>query len=392
MNAAKSVSATFSAPNYTLSVSVTGNGSVTSSPTGINCPSTCSAIFNNGAQVTLTATPGSGEIFGGWSGACIGNGDLYGDDERDGKRRREFRHHTEPASDRTWVSGASGSDSNPCTRTAPCATFAAALAVTPPGGEIDVLDPGDFGPVTITQSVSIAGFEANPTGITPSTTNGIVINAGPNDVIDLHGLTFNGAGAGGVSGVVFNSGAKLQIQDCVFQDFQQAGILFAPGSGSASTTRLVVENSTANQNGIGISIAPIGGVSATASLRNLALDRNGSNGLQAETGAGAGSVAVAISDSSTNWNGYTGIETMSGGGSVTVNVKRLVAVGNSSYGILSAQYNSGTSTVAVGDLLLSQNFLAVTASGVGASVLSYSNNQLTRNVVNGTFTSAATPQ
>ena len=75
MNQAQSVSANFtaSAPSsYTLSVSVSGNGSVSSSPAGINCGSTCSASFNSGTQVTLTATPASGATFSGWGGACAG--------------------------------------------------------------------------------------------------------------------------------------------------------------------------------------------------------------------------------------------------------------------------------------------------------------------------------
>jgi hypothetical protein len=73
MNTAKSVTATFTHP-YTLSVSVTGSGSVTSSPPGISCGSTCSASFAAGTQVTLTATPVSGNSLTGWGGACGGTG------------------------------------------------------------------------------------------------------------------------------------------------------------------------------------------------------------------------------------------------------------------------------------------------------------------------------
>ncbi len=75
MNAAAAVTATFNTVNYPLTVSLagTGSGTVTSSPTGITCPSTCSASFGGGASVTLTATPNSGSTFGGWSGACLGS-------------------------------------------------------------------------------------------------------------------------------------------------------------------------------------------------------------------------------------------------------------------------------------------------------------------------------
>jgi hypothetical protein len=73
----KSVTAAFSlSTTYQLSVTTagTGSGTVTSSPAGITCGATCSANFAAGTQVTLTATPGTGSSFGGWSGACSGTG------------------------------------------------------------------------------------------------------------------------------------------------------------------------------------------------------------------------------------------------------------------------------------------------------------------------------
>jgi hypothetical protein len=73
MDQAKSVSATFTHIPYSLSVSVSGSGNVTSSPSGIDCGSTCSAKFNSGTQVTLTASPASGWTFSNWGGACSGN-------------------------------------------------------------------------------------------------------------------------------------------------------------------------------------------------------------------------------------------------------------------------------------------------------------------------------
>src|ERR1700712_1596076 len=77
---------------------------------------------------------------------------------------------------RTWVSG-TGDDANPCSRTAPCKTFAGSVSKTAAGGEINVLDPGGFGAVTITKSLTISseGFEA---GVLVSGTNAIIVNAG----------------------------------------------------------------------------------------------------------------------------------------------------------------------------------------------------------------------
>src|SRR5437867_13155113 len=87
---------------------------------------------------------------------------------------------------RTWVSGV-GDDVNPCSRTAPCKTFAGAISKTAAGGEIDALDPGGFGAVTITKGMTIDGGP-NAGGILSSGVQGVIINAGSNDVITLRNL------------------------------------------------------------------------------------------------------------------------------------------------------------------------------------------------------------
>src|SRR5450631_3825939 len=89
---------------------------------------------------------------------------------------------------RTWVSGV-GDDVNPCSRTAPCKTFAGAISKTSAGGEIDVLDPGGFGAVTITKAISIEA-DGVIAGVLVTGTNGIVVAAGPTDTVVLRGLTF----------------------------------------------------------------------------------------------------------------------------------------------------------------------------------------------------------
>jgi hypothetical protein len=108
---------------------------------------------------------------------------------------------------RTFVS-ASGDDASPCTRDAPCLTFAAAQRNTQAGGEIDVLDPGDFGPVTLTESITIDGGGGSVAGalVAPGT-SGITVNAGANDVINLRGLAFDGYGETGAS-------RSTAVRDC----------------------------------------------------------------------------------------------------------------------------------------------------------------------------------
>src|SRR5262245_19093526 len=94
---------------------------------------------------------------------------------------------------RTWVSGV-GDDANPCSRTAPCKTFAGAISKTATGGEINVLDPGGFGGVTITKSVTIRSeVEA---GVLVSGTNAIIVNAPAGSRVVLEGLDIEGLGTG----------------------------------------------------------------------------------------------------------------------------------------------------------------------------------------------------
>src|SRR6202049_441381 len=97
---------------------------------------------------------------------------------------------------RTWVSGV-GDDANPCSRTAPCKTFAGAISKTAAGGEIDALDPGGFGAVTITKAITIDGGGGQVASVLVSGTNGIVVAAGATDIVTLCNIQFQGLGPSG---------------------------------------------------------------------------------------------------------------------------------------------------------------------------------------------------
>src|SRR5215203_4285869 len=132
---------------------------------------------------------------------------------------------------RTWVSGV-GDDANPCSRTAPCKTFAGAISKTAAGGEINVLDPGGFGGVTITKSISILA-EGVTAGVLVSGTNGIIVNAASTGVVVLRGLDIEGLGSGaspGLNGIRFIAGGQLHVENCTINNFGQKGILFEPNS------------------------------------------------------------------------------------------------------------------------------------------------------------------
>jgi hypothetical protein len=171
---------------------------------------------------------------------------------------------------RTWVSGV-GDDANPCSRTAPCKTFAGAISKTAAGGEINCLDPGGFGGVTITKSLTIKCHYTEG-GVLVSGTNAIVVNAAATDKVTLRGLDINGIGTGAQTslvGVKVLSARNVNIFDSEIYRFQ-AGIDVNPTS---ADTRVVVFNSHIHDNGIGVINAPgnnaISATSVTVRHSNL---------------------------------------------------------------------------------------------------------------------------
>jgi hypothetical protein len=145
---------------------------------------------------------------------------------------------------RTWVSGV-GDDANPCSRTAPCKTFAGAISKTANGGEINCLDPGGFGALTITKSISIICGESGEAGVLVSGTPGITVVAGPLDKVVLRGLDFQGLGTG-TNGINFASGLVLFIDKCNIQAFAANGVNVASNTANA---RVIIKESTIVFNG-----------------------------------------------------------------------------------------------------------------------------------------------
>jgi hypothetical protein len=177
---------------------------------------------------------------------------------------------------RTWVSGV-GDDANPCSRTAPCKTFAGAISKTTAGGEISVLDPGGFGSVTITKAITLDGRGQLGSIQYSSGLNGVVVNAGPQDVVILRNLTFDGVGSG-LSGVRFLAGGALVVENVEMNGNTQNNIEMALAAGSVAS--LVVRNSTLTSGTSGVKLTS-GTVSA--SLDNVSI-RNAATGVDAVAG------------------------------------------------------------------------------------------------------------
>ena len=140
---------------------------------------------------------------------------------------------------RTWVSGV-GDDANPCSRTAPCKTFAGAISKTAPGGEIDALDPGGFGALTITKSITLDGGGGQVASVLVAGTNGIVVAGGSTDIVIIRNLRLDGLLGGGnanagLSGIRFISGKALILENDVIFGFLNSGIDLEPNA-SASVT------------------------------------------------------------------------------------------------------------------------------------------------------------
>jgi hypothetical protein len=273
---------------------------------------------------------------------------------------------------RTWVSGV-GSDANPCSRTAPCLTFAGAISKTAAKGEISVLDPGGFGAVTITKSISIIS-EGNIAGVLVSGTNGITINALTSDVITLRGLDINGLGAG-IRGINVLAAGAVHVQNCHIYGFTQDALQAAAGN-----TLVTVQDTVAHDNGRGFFFSD----NVNASLDTVRSERNGF-GVRA-TGTGD----VVVRNSVMSGNTGNGIAAVSAGLGLVVNV----TVDNTI-----ASHNAGAGVLAQGpdaSVNLSNTTIANNATGISAvsagHVVSFGNNRIIANTTNGAPTSTIPQQ
>jgi hypothetical protein len=225
---------------------------------------------------------------------------------------------------RTWVSG-TGDDANPCSRIAPCKTFAGAISKTAAGGEISALDPGGFGAVTITKSVTING-EGTLAGILSSLVNGIIVNAGVNDVVTIRNISINGAG-NGINGIRYLAGKHLIVENCWINGFTTNGI---DASLSTSGKLSVRDTHISNCSGVGIRIfatsgTPTGSIdnvriqgcgfgfdvqAGNATISRSVLAHNTNQGLVAEN------LAVLNAENCVSSNNGTGVAAFSSGSTV----------------------------------------------------------------------------
>jgi hypothetical protein len=293
---------------------------------------------------------------------------------------------------RTWVSGV-GDDVNPCSRTAPCKTFAGAISKTAANGEINCLDPGGFGAVTITKSITL-DCTGTMGSILNSGTTGITINDAftgtPNTIeVILRGLSIDGGGSTpGLNGIRFVSGRSLVLEDVFVQNQTGGnGISLQPGG----SVEFYAENVTVTDGAGGILLQPTGAGSIRAALHNVRSQNNSGTGIRIDSSNSTSNFGTAAvideGNISGNADGIVIVSTVAGRDS-------LAMITNSNF---SAQSGTGltangpSSQARIAGSTITRNPIGVSTVNGGA-IFSYGTNRLDANSVDGTFTGAIIPQ
>lgn len=266
---------------------------------------------------------------------------------------------------RTWVSG-TGSDLNPCSYTAPCKTFAAAITNTAAGGEIDAISPGGYGTFTITKNITIDGGAGQVASILASGTNAINVT-GSGIVVTVKNLSLNGLSASSV-GINFTQGAQLNVINCDIMGMTSYGIGFVPTNAGA---KLFVSNTTIhNGAAYGIVVAgPTSGSPALATLDTVKLFQNGIGFLAQDN------TNTSISRSNMSNNSSTGVFVLSSGANAFVSLDSSTVANNGGYGLQVS--GNGVPRIRLSNTFITGN---VTASMSGAGfVFSFGNNHIVDN-------------
>jgi hypothetical protein len=272
---------------------------------------------------------------------------------------------------RTWVSGV-GDDANPCSRTAPCKTFAGAISKTAAGGEIDCLDPGGFGAVTITKSITIDGGP-NAGGILNSGTNGVIINAATTDIVILRNLSIQGVGSG-LNGIRLIQGGTLHVENCVISGQAQKGIDIEPTTAvKLFVNDTIIRDNINGANGGGIFLKPGVGGTVNANLNNVQLMRN-TFGIRAEENTSTSARNCFISGNDTH-----GVVGVGSAGVLNIDLESCNISKNISSGLRSVNANS---TMRFSKCMINGNAIGL-ESVLSGKLISFTNNSVGGNTTDG---------
>ena len=264
---------------------------------------------------------------------------------------------------RTWVSGV-GDDVNPCSRTAPCKTFAGAISKTATNGEINCLDPAGYGAVTVTKSITI-DCEDTQGSILSAGTNGVIVNitsaTDTKKAFTLRGISINGAGTG-INGVRVLAANQVNLEEVVISGVTQHGVSLENTTG---TTKVSIDNcAMRNNGGNGINTFIVGG-NVSLNVSNSRLNNN-TTGLNLSNATKA-----TISDSVINGN-TTGLQAAS----ATLGVNSCTISHNT----------TGITSSAGGAIRIMGNLITNNGTGLslgGGTITSFVSNVFSGNTVDG---------
>ena len=304
---------------------------------------------------------------------------------------------------RTFVSG-QGLDTNVCSISAPCRTFAVAISRTAAAGEVVIKDSAGYGLVTISKPISIVAPAGIYAGISVLSGTGIIVSPGSGRVA-LKGLVISGLG--GTHGIDFQSGDALDLDDVVVRGFGAAGSFGLRAIPSAGG-QVRIRNSVFSANDTGAGALPLSGTAVEMRIDRSKFLSN-AHGLSF-----AGANTRAIITSSTISSGATGVTVQPGipGAAAKVEIRNTTIASNSIAGLLMgvmasapatvslitsqvAENNAGIavnagSTVYVSDTTITRNTTGISvASGVAVSL---GDNRVTGNLTDGSFTSTVGKQ
>jgi parallel beta helix pectate lyase-like protein len=285
---------------------------------------------------------------------------------------------------RTWVSGV-GDDLNPCSRTAPCKTFAGAISKTAEGGEIDALDPAGYGTLTITKSITIDGGTGSGwASVLNSSTNGFNVNVTTNpstSVVILRNITINGvskcvtAGCQGLKGIRWTAGNSLQVENCVIENQATFGMeILLTAAGQLDVQDTTIENIGTD----GVNMNTTAGI-LVALFDHSRIKNCGQDGIEAQAnvrGELTGSLVAVI--------GANGVS--ASGANTQFNINDSTIAHCSTTGLRS----SAGDTIRVSDSIIANNNTGL--NGNGGAIDSFQGNSLVGNPVPGGFNSTTNKQ
>lgn len=294
---------------------------------------------------------------------------------------------TPPAAEaaaRTWVSGSNGNDSNPCTRAMPCATFITAYSQTDAFGEINCIDQGNFGVLTITKSITISCDEA---------TAGVLFQfnvfAGASDVVRLRGIDFNGLGTSDntENGIHFYGAGTLHVERCLIHGFNTGfGIKFEPvGSAALFVEDTLISDNGGASGGGNIQVAPSTGASLVNVVLNNTRLKGGGAGLQVSNNAST-TIHADIEDSLASGGAGDGFQATTAGGRLTMIIAHSVASNNALVGV---EADGSNTELHIANSRVFGNGTGIVGAA-GATLRSYGNNEINLNGHNGTPLSQTT--